>query len=462
MEDCAPQQVDIVPDNKMLSPLQFKKEITPWYKEKNAIKLLIIGCLVLVFAIAELVVGIITGSLALLADAFHMLADEISLIIALWAIIVSKRARSATFSYGWIRAEVVGGLVNGVFLVTVVFFIILEALQRFLDIPEITQPVLIFVTGGGGLLVNIIALIVLKGEGHGHSHSHGSSHEHGATTTENTPEIVVSPSSPKRSIKTPPKSPKKSPKHGHSHKHKEEEEHSHSHDSHEDSIEEVGHSHKSSHKSEKESHSSHASHGSGGQLNMQGVFLHVLGDALGSVGAIASGLIIWLVPSPYRFYSDPILSIVIGLIILKPTIPLIKHCIKILMQSVPENVNLPDIQSAVMEIEGVKSVHELHVWQLSDTKLIGTVHLTCDLSQYNHFHEIAAKIKKVLHAHGIHSTTIQPEFVATDQEDEDCLLLCETTECQTNLCCDEEERQVLLSEKTNKMHRRKKEVVVLP
>ncbi len=82
-----------------------------------------------------------------------------------------------------------------------------------------------------------------------------------------------------------------------------------------------GHSHSHGH-SHGESNSHGHSHGGGNRLNMQGVFLHVLGDALGSVGAMATGLLIWKLKWKYRFYLDPVCSLFISAIILKSSVPL--------------------------------------------------------------------------------------------------------------------------------------------
>lgn len=109
------------------------------------------GTLTFVFCIAELVTGILTGSLALLADAFHMVSDEISLIVGFVALRLAERQKTFKMSYGWRRAEVIGGchqhspnsnwfikgMVNGVFLLSVAIFIMLEAAQRFIDLPGI-------------------------------------------------------------------------------------------------------------------------------------------------------------------------------------------------------------------------------------------------------------------------------------------------------------------------------------
>jgi solute carrier family 30 (zinc transporter), member 1 len=80
----------------------------------------------------------------------------------------------------------------------------------------------------------------------------------------------------------------------------------------------------------------------------------------------------------------------------------------ILLQGVPPEVSLEDVRSGILAVEGVLSVHELHIWQLSETKIIASVHITA--SRELEFMPIASDIRGVLHKHGIHSSTIQPEY----------------------------------------------------
>jgi cobalt-zinc-cadmium efflux system protein len=99
-------------------------------------RLLLVMCaLVGIFALAEFLFAIFSGSLALLSDAFHMLSDLLGLVIAYVAVRLATRPKSEQKTYGWKRAEVIGSLMNGVFLVAVVLFIVLEAIPRFISPP---------------------------------------------------------------------------------------------------------------------------------------------------------------------------------------------------------------------------------------------------------------------------------------------------------------------------------------
>jgi solute carrier family 30 (zinc transporter), member 1 len=134
--------------------------------------------------VVELVGGIVTGSLALESDAFHMASDVIALLIgAVAASMVGRVAESATSTYGYLRGEVVAGLVNGVFLLAVCFIIFIEALQRFSNIDEVKsalkgQEDIILIIGSLGLAFNLAGLLGFHAHSHaGHDHSHGG-HKH--------------------------------------------------------------------------------------------------------------------------------------------------------------------------------------------------------------------------------------------------------------------------------------------
>ncbi|HXG63952.1 MAG TPA: cation diffusion facilitator family transporter [Blastocatellia bacterium] len=97
-------------------------------------------------------------------------------------------------------------------------------------------------------------------------------------------------------------------------------------------------------------------------LNMRGAFLHVIGDALGSVGAIAAGLAVWRWGwSP----ADPLISIAIGLLIIFSSWQLIRESVNVLLEGTPSHINIAAVLEAMHEVEGVLNVHDLHVWTIS-------------------------------------------------------------------------------------------------
>lgn len=134
------------------------------------------------FFIVEVVVSRITSSLAMLSDSFHMLSDVIALAVALVAVRFAEITKStAKNTFGWVRAEVMGALVNAVFLTALCFTILLEAVERYTVPHEIENPRAVIWVGAAGLLVNLLGLFLFhEHAGHGHSHSHSHSHSHGA------------------------------------------------------------------------------------------------------------------------------------------------------------------------------------------------------------------------------------------------------------------------------------------
>lgn len=111
---------------------------------------------------------------------------------------------------------------------------------------------------------------------------------------------------------------------------------------------------------------------SSAQLNMRAVYLHVLGDALGSVIVIVSALIIMFAEGTWTLYVDPAMSIIMTCLILRTSIPLMKESSLILLQTVPTHIKIKEVQERLLEgVHGILSVHEFHVWQLAGDKIIG-------------------------------------------------------------------------------------------
>lgn len=193
-------------------------------------------------------------------------------------------------------------------------------------------------------------------------------------------------------------------------------------------------------------------------LGMNGMILHVIGDALGNVGVIASALIIWLSDWSGKYYADPAVSLFITLIILKSAIPLTQATAKILLQATPDSIDQEAIIEDIEALDGVVSCHHPHIWQLSDTQIVASMHVQIafpmDEAGGAKYMKLAKAIKKCLHEYNIHSATIQPEFCTDDGHnhratgmgldgitgqpncrlDEDCLLDC-VENCKSKGCC---------------------------
>lgn len=213
------------------------------------------------------------------------------------------------------------------------------------------------------------------------------------------------------------------------------------------------------HNHNKPKKSSEGGHGhSHGDMGMNAMILHVIGDALGNIGVIVSALIIWLTTWSGRFYADPAVSLFITLIILKSAIPLTTATAKILLQATPDHIDVNDIKEDIQDIPGVISCHHVHIWQLSDTQIVASMHIQVAFpiseASGEKYMDLARAARKCLHAYGIHSATMQPEFCLDEDHDhiggqvgldgtgdqtrcridDDCLLEC-VDDCQGRGCC---------------------------
>ena len=430
------------------------------------------------------------------------------------------------YTYGWQRAETLGALINGVFLVALCLSIFLEAIQRFVEPQTVSNPRLVLIVGCLGLASNVLGLFLFHDHGHGgggedghthnsvkeaeegHSHAHTHSDPHGGAVADESgniedvlPQVAVAgyrrgPETTDRffnksdednttvsgnTTRTPTsQSHSREPHSRHrrrtsgsfgrgfgsvdnihvhpasfrndiiqasrleerSEPESEEEVLLDPEDSHADDAlvvspfsngspqkpsqaktggygtinrnrsEDYQHG-EHNHNKAKESEASGHGH-SHGDLNMRGVFLHVMGDALGNIGVIVSALIIWLTTFAGRFYFDPGVSLLITCIILWSAIPLCKAASRILLQAVPVGIDVDNITADIESLPRVLEAHHLHVWQLSDTKLVASLHVKVDCevegagsASYMH---LAREIRHCLHGFGIHSSTIQPEF----------------------------------------------------
>lgn len=409
---------------------------------KKEVKIISLMTLDTVFFLLEIIIGYLVNSLALIADSFHMLNDIISLSVALWAVNVAKnRVADAKFTYGWLRAEILGALVNGVFLVALCFTIFIEAIQRFIQPPVITNPKLILFVGTIGLISNIVGLFLFHDTEHAHGNSHEEGHHHVADLEANTvhdgnerahlQQRVASSgmaSSSTTSLLSQNYKPGKILGEA-------------GDDSDIDSIlpaavvKKLGnygatvnslalqaqsgadgsaHANGESNGSlraniENRLHKQNEKQRKPRSLNMHGVFLHVFGDCLGNIGVMVTALLIWKTDYSWRFYFDPAVSLVITFIIFSTAVPLCKSSSRILLQGSPVSVDSDEVKNSILSIPEVISVHDFHIWNLTETYLIATMHVDLNCSP-ERFLTIAANIKSHLHNFGIHNATIQPEF----------------------------------------------------
>ena len=148
-------------------------------------------------------------------------------------------------------------------------------------------------------------------------------------------------------------------------------------------------------------------------LNLRGAFLHIVSDALGSVGAIAAGLIMLFTG---WYVADPVISILIGLLILHASWNLVKESLSVLMQSVPKGIRLEEVQKCLEEVEGVSKVHDLHVWAV--TSDIFTLSAHAVVENGGDFHQVLNGIEDVLKERfNIEHITIQLETESREEKE---------------------------------------------
>jgi cobalt-zinc-cadmium efflux system protein len=226
------------------------------------------------FMVAEAVGGLLTGSLALLADAGHMLTDSVALILAYAAYRMSERPGTSRMTYGFDRLKILVAYTNGLTVIAIALLITVEAVSRFLSpAPVLAGPMLVVAVLG--LAVNIVVFAIL----------HGGDRE---------------------------------------------------------------------------------------SLNMRGAILHVLGDLLGSVAAIAAALIIlatgWLP-------ADPVLSVLVALLLVRSAWQLVRESGLILLEASPRHIDRNEVARDIAgNTEGVADIHHMHVWTLDGKQLMATLH----------------------------------------------------------------------------------------
>ncbi|MFH1514864.1 MAG: cation diffusion facilitator family transporter [bacterium] len=281
----------------------------------NRKRLLITLILLAIFMVAEFVGGLLANSLALIADAGHMLSDVAAITISFFAIWISQRPPVRQHTYGFFRTEIFAALFNGVALVVISIIILIEAFERFSNPPEVLAPLMIGVASVG-LIVHLTGLFILSG---------------GRTES----------------------------------------------------------------------------------LNVRAAWLHVLTDALGGIGVIISGGLIWA----FGWYiADPIASVLIGLLVLFSACTLIKEAVRILMEVAPGHLDADKIRTEIKSLSGVSEVHDLHIWTVTTGRdvLTGHVIIKSDTNALDILH----KVHEILHDRfGLDHITIQVEPEDFDEEE---------------------------------------------
>lgn len=148
-------------------------------------------------------------------------------------------------------------------------------------------------------------------------------------------------------------------------------------------------------------------------LNLRGAFLHVVSDAIGSVGAIVAGLIMW---TTGWYLADPLISIFIGILILFSSWSLVRDSLSVLMQAVPKGIRLEEVRQTIESVQGVSEVHDLHVWAV--TSDIFTLSAHAVLANGGDSHAVLNGIEETLkERYNIEHTTIQLEIESREEKE---------------------------------------------
>ncbi|KAB2595897.1 metal tolerance protein 1-like [Pyrus ussuriensis x Pyrus communis] len=327
-------------------------------KERSASmrKLLIAVVLCVLFMAVEVVGGIEANSLAILTDAAHLLSDVAAFAISLFSLWAASWEATPRQSYGFFRIEILGALVSIQLIWLLAGILVYEAIVRMIHNTSEVNGFLMFLVAAFGLVVNIVMAILLghdHGHGHGHDgHDHGG-HSHGMTVSSH-----------------------------HDHHDHALEKHLHDHDheerSHDDEhLHEDDHKHHHADKDHAEPLLDKPKDGQGEKkqrnINLQGAYLHVLGDSIQSIGVMIGGAIIWV--KPEWKIVDLICTLIFSVIVLGTTISMMRNILDVLMESTPREIDASKLETGLLEMDEVVAVHELHIWAITVGKILLACHV---------------------------------------------------------------------------------------
>lgn len=303
-------------------------------------KLLMAVTLCVVFMSIEVVGGIKANSLSILTDAAHLLSDVAAFAISLFSLWAAGWETNPRQSYGFFRVEILGALVSIQLIWLLAGILVYEAIVRLINDTSEVNGFLMFLVAAFGLVVNIIMALVLghdHGHGHGHGHDHhdhGIGHSHGSMITTD------------------------------HHEERSRGKHHHSHDEHcrtgEVLAEPLLNKPKGGPEQKKQRN-----------INVQGAYLHVLGDSIQSIGVMIGGAIIWY--NPKWKIVDLICTLIFSVIVLGTTFNMLRNILEVLMESTPREIDATKLEEGLLEMEEVMAIHELHIWAIT----VGKVLLAC-------------------------------------------------------------------------------------
>ncbi|XP_014521632.1 metal tolerance protein 1 [Vigna radiata var. radiata] len=320
-------------------------------------KLLMAVILCVIFMTVEVVGGIKANSLAILTDAAHLLSDVAAFAISLFSLWAAGWEATPRQSYGFFRIEILGALVSIQLIWLLAGILVYEAIDRIIAGPKSVDGFLMFLVSAFGLVVNIIMALLLghdhghghggHGHGHGHDghrHGHGHGHSHGFT------------------VSTHHDAKHAKDEHHHTHDHSDHHDDHHSKDEHHHDHQELTQSLLDESKAKKKKQ---------WNINVQGAYLHVLGDSIQSIGVMIGGAVIWY--KPEWQIVDLICTLIFSVIVLVTTINMLRNILEVLMESTPREIDATKLERGLLDMEDVVAVHELHIWAIT----VGKVLLAC-------------------------------------------------------------------------------------
>ncbi|XP_058763081.1 metal tolerance protein 1-like isoform X1 [Vicia villosa] len=329
-------------------------------------KLLTAVILCVIFMTVELVGGIKANSLAILTDAAHLLSDVAAFAISLFSLWAAGWEATPRQSYGFYRIEILGALVSIQLIWLLAGIIVYEAIDRLITGSKNVDGFIMFLVAAFGLVVNIIMAVLLghdHGHGHGHGHGHDHGHDHGHSHHGHSHGLTVSTHDLT-----------KDEHHHHTHDndtHHDDENHSkdqHNH-SHGDHI----HHHTEEGVTEPLLAESKDKPKKKRNINVQGAYLHVLGDSIQSIGVMIGGAVIWY--KPEWKIVDLICTLIFSVIVLGTTINMLRNILEVLMESTPREIDATQLERGILDIEEVVAVHELHIWAITVGKILLACHV---------------------------------------------------------------------------------------
>ncbi|VDP24417.1 unnamed protein product, partial [Schistosoma curassoni] len=329
--------------------------------DKNARRKLILASgLCLFFMTGEIIGGALAHSLAIMTDAAHLLTDFASFLISLLALYLASRPSTKRMSFGWHRAEVVGALASVLLIWLVTGILVYLAVIRIIHNNYEINGKIMLITSATGVGVNIIMLFTL----HNHDHNHNSLNEHSHQELNSFPRTHVN------------------------------------------HLTINNHSHEINHDIHKEFNRPN--------ITVRAAFIHVIGDLLQSIGVMIAAMVIYFQPK-YKII-DPLCTFLFSLLVLITTINILRDALNVLMEATPRGLNFNEVKNSLMNINGVKEIHNLHMWSLTTNKTAVSVHLA--IENDSNAQEILKQANHLLKQRYLaHDVTIQLELYVKEMAD---------------------------------------------